>query len=66
MKGGGDGGVSEICLRVQSYYFGKFLNPRTTPSDGGEEKFTPEYIIVGGEGEVSEICLRVQSYYFGN
>ena len=66
----GDGGVSEICLRVQSYYFvnwgphAKFQNPRTTPS-GGEKKFTPKYIIVGGEGGVSEIYLMVQSYDFG-
>ena len=62
-------GVSDICLRVQSYYFGnwgpyaKSYKPRATPS-GGEGKFTQKYIIVGC-WRGSEICVRVQSYYFG-
>ena len=59
---GGEGGVSEFCLRFQLYSFGNsgaqanFQNRRLLLDcidSGGYVKFTPKYIIVGGEGGVS-------------
>ena len=76
---GGEGGVSEIFVILQSYSFGhlgphaKFQNRSFTPSglymkigstdSGGYVKFTPKCIITGCEGGVSEM---LQTYSVGH